>query len=98
MNKIIEIMQKERNLNLSLENPEPDVKEPQNGVVPKLKIEPLQGQFDENIIEISNISVAEITQQKDKIEENTNVNLISIHNVLNSILENQEKIMKHLNI
>jgi hypothetical protein len=94
MNRIIEEKQKERNITLNVENPNPDMKKTPDGAVPKLKIEPLQTIFEADIVEFGNISVPEITPQG----QNTNIDLVSIHNQLNNILENQEKIMKKLNL
>lgn len=94
INRIIEEMQNERNMDLNLKNPNSVIEKIPDGEVPKLKIQPLQTQFEEDILGSGNISVPEITQEP----QNTNIDLVSIHKVLNDILENQEKIMIKLNI
>jgi hypothetical protein len=84
MDRIIEEMQNERNITLNEKTPYEDV--------PKLKIEPLKRPFEPDIVELGNISVHKIIPQ----EQNTNIDLVFIHKILNNILENQEKIMKKL--
>ncbi|AET73173.1 hypothetical protein PGAG_00284 [Phaeocystis globosa virus 12T] len=91
MNRIIEEMQKERDMALNVENPNPDMGKIPSGEVPKLKIEPLQRQFEREIVDAGNISLPEIPQ-------NIAADLEPIHKILNNILENQEKIMKKLKI
>jgi hypothetical protein len=84
MDRIIEEKQKERNITLNEKQGDEDV--------PKLKIEALQRQFVSDIVELGNISVPEIIPQ----EQNSNIDLVSIHKILNAILVNQEKIIKKL--
>jgi hypothetical protein len=72
MDRIIEEMQKERNITLNENTQYEDV--------PKLKIESLKRPFEADIVELGNID------------------LIFIHKRLTNILENQEKIMKKLNM
>lgn len=91
MDRIIEEMQKEREMDKIMLNE----KTPDKDDVPKLKIEPLQTRVEANTIEPSYISaVSEIIPE----QQNTNIDSVLTHKLLNNILENQEKIMKKLKL